>query len=75
MSGTAAEGKAGICSPFVSWPSRLTGQYGREAYLTQNNLPADDQPDVISAAAAAVLAAPPFNLGSIFRGVSVTAKG
>lgn len=74
MSGPAAEGKAGICSPFVSWPSRLTGQYGREAYLTQNNLPADGQPNVISAVAV-VLALLLFNRGTIFRGVSVTEVG
>lgn len=49
MSGAAAEGKAGICSLFVAWPSRITGQYGREAHLTQNNLLADSKPNAISA--------------------------
>lgn len=53
MSGAAAEGKAGICSLFVAWPSRFTGQYGREAHLTQNNLLADSEPNVISAVAVA----------------------
>lgn len=53
MSGPAARGKAGICSLFVAWPSRFTGQYGREAHLTQNNLLADGEPNVISADAAA----------------------
>lgn len=43
MSGAAAEGKAGICSLFVAWPSRFTGQYGREAHLTQNNILRDGQ--------------------------------
>lgn len=73
MSGPAARGKAGICSLFVAWPSRFTGQYGREAHLTQNNLLADGEPSVISAAAAAQ--SPLFFLGllgAILRRVSVT---
>lgn len=53
MSGAAAEGKAGICSLFVAWPSRFTGQYGREAHLTENNILTDGESDVISAVAAA----------------------
>lgn len=51
MSGAAAEGKAGICSLFVAWPSRFTGQYGREEHLTQNNIHTDGKPNVISAVA------------------------
>ncbi len=49
MSGAAAEGKAGICSLFVAWPSRFNGQDGREAHLTQNNILTDGKPNVISA--------------------------
>ena len=49
MLGATAEEKAGICSLFVAWPSRFTGQYGRKAHLTQNNVLPDGKPNVISA--------------------------
>lgn len=86
MSWAAAEGKADICSLFVAWPSRFTGQYGREAHLTQNNILTDGKPNVISAVAVAVAQSPGIYehallffylglLGAIFRRVSVTEAG
>lgn len=84
MSGAAAEGKAGICSLFVAWPSCFTGQYGREAHLTQNNILTDGKPNVISAVALAqtpgiyqlaLLLSIWVFLWAIFRSVSVTEAG
>lgn len=84
MSGAAAEGKAGICSLFVAWPSRFTGQYGREAHLTQNNLLADSETERHLSRRRGSKSwhlqnrSPRFFvglLGAIFRSVSVTEAG
>lgn len=55
-----------ICSQFVAWPSRFTGQSGTKALLTQNNTVR-----IISASAAGIYS-PTLGFMAIFRGVPVT---